>query len=301
MNHLTNSKMTKEKEKNEETKKVFMNPLTDVGFKYMFGTDEQVTMEFLNDLLDGIDTITDLEFLDKEQPRMSADGKTVIYDVYCETKDHKHIIIEMQKEQTANFKERMLYYMSRSVDSRGKIGKDWQYELNGYYGVFFMNFYLLGKEKKQFLRDVTLTEQHTNEVFYDKFRMFYLELPSFTKTEEECNCKLDYWIYTIKNMENMTTLPFKTYIKNMERLEEIMNKAALDPKKQDLYEESLKQYRDNLCAMTLLEQTMKKLDEAEDALEDSKLASAQKMKADGMPADLIQKYTGLSPEAIEGL
>ena len=51
-----------------EKDSVYINPLTDFGFKYIFGreTDKEFTLSFLNALIGGPVPITNVEFVDKE-------------------------------------------------------------------------------------------------------------------------------------------------------------------------------------------------------------------------------------------
>ena len=65
----------------------FINPFTDVGFKRIFGQEfsKPLLLDFLNNLLVGEKTITEITFLDKEQPAMYADDRSLIYDIYCTT------------------------------------------------------------------------------------------------------------------------------------------------------------------------------------------------------------------------
>ena len=56
----------------------FINPLTDFGFKRIFGRDmdKDILIEFLNDLLEGEHVITDLRILNNEQhPRQRSDAR----------------------------------------------------------------------------------------------------------------------------------------------------------------------------------------------------------------------------------
>ena len=48
----------------------FINPFTDIGFKIIFGQEfsKPRLLDFLNTLLEGERVISDLKFLDKEQP-----------------------------------------------------------------------------------------------------------------------------------------------------------------------------------------------------------------------------------------
>lgn len=231
-------------EKEETEKSVFMNPFTDVGFKIFFEQNKPSTIEFLNDLLAGQEEIVSLEFLDKEMNRETRDGRTVIYDLYCKTSDNRRIIIEMQRAQQQNFKERALYYMCRSIVLQGEPGKTWDYQLDAVYGVFFMDFNLEEKAKQQLMREVLLSDKENGGVFYEKFRMYFIEIPLFEKSEQDCSSKIDCWIYILKNMENLDTIPFKGWLKTLDQLEETMRVASLDKNGRELYEASLKQYRD---------------------------------------------------------
>ena len=48
----------------------FINPFTDFGFKFLFGreVEKELLIDFLNDLLVGEHVITDIRFLNNEQP-----------------------------------------------------------------------------------------------------------------------------------------------------------------------------------------------------------------------------------------
>ena len=57
----------------------FINPLTDFGFKYLFGQEEhkQFLLSFLNSLMTGQRVITDVEFVDKERINEDKDGRNL--------------------------------------------------------------------------------------------------------------------------------------------------------------------------------------------------------------------------------
>ena len=71
-----------------------------------------------------------------------------------------------------------------------------------------MNFYL-GTEKGRFRKDVILADKETHELFIDKMRFIFLELPSFLKEEDECETDFERWIYVLKNMETLKRMPFR--------------------------------------------------------------------------------------------
>lgn len=51
---------------------IYINPLTDFGFKYLFGQEEnkQFLLSFLNAIMQGHRVITDVEFVDKDYVRI---------------------------------------------------------------------------------------------------------------------------------------------------------------------------------------------------------------------------------------
>ncbi len=66
----------------------YINPMTDFGFKYIFGREESkdFLIDFLNNLLKdepGFDKIVDLQYLDKEKSRRRKRERGVIYDIHC--------------------------------------------------------------------------------------------------------------------------------------------------------------------------------------------------------------------------
>ena len=122
--------------------------------------------------------------------------------------------------------------------------------------------------------------------------MIFLELPSFTKEENECETDFERWIYVLKNMETLQRLPFKARQAVFDKLEQIVDIASLSKEDRMKYDESIKIYRDNLAVMSFAEANGR---------EKEKISIARQMKADGVPTEVIMKYTKLSKEDIEQL
>ena len=166
----------------------FINPFTDMGFKRIFGQEvnKNLLIDFLNDLLEGEKRIINITFLDKEQLGTTADDRSCIYDIYCENENGERFIVEIQNRGHRNFKERAIYYLSRTIANQGQKGPSWMFDLKAVYGVFFMNFHLDRRRQARFRTDVSLRDMRTNEPFSDKMRFIFLDLPAFTKDEETC-------------------------------------------------------------------------------------------------------------------
>ena len=107
----------------------FVNPFTDIGFKRIFGQEvsKPILIAFLNSLLEGERKIIDLQYLDKEKIGFSDGDRSLIYDVLCKTDSGEYIIVEMQNKSQPYFKNRSVFYTSRSIIEQGERGSDWEY------------------------------------------------------------------------------------------------------------------------------------------------------------------------------
>ena len=122
----------------------------------------------------------------------------------------------------------------------------------------------------------------------------------FTKEEEECETDFERWIYVLKNMETLQRLPFKARKAVFEKLEQIVDIAAMSKEDRMKYDESIKVYRDQLVMMEFERQQGKAEGLAEGKAEE-RLKNARGMKAAGISPDLIAQITGLSLETIREL
>ena len=190
-----------------------------------------------------------------------------------------------------------------------------------------MNFRLAGATHK--LRtDVVLADRDTHETFTDKMRYIFLELPSFDKEENECETDFERWIYVLKNMETLQRLPFKARNAVFQKLEQIVDIAALSKEDRMKYDESIKVYRDQLAVMTFERQQGRAEGKAEgleqgraegkaegleqgraEGLEQGRaegehlaqLRMVRRMKEAGLSAEQIARMTGLTMDEVEAL
>ena len=279
----------------------YINPFTDVGFKRIFGQElsKPLLLDFLNSLFEGEKHIVNLTFLDKEQPALFEEDRSLIYDIYCETDEGEKIIVEMQNKSQPFFKNRSIYYVSESIARQGERGSSWNYEIDSVYLVAFLNFSPLDF-KKQFRTDVVLAEKDTKEQFSDKLRMIYLQLPLFNKEAEECENQVERWIYLLKNMETLNRLPWAAQSAVFKKLESIADVGGMTRAERLQYDEALKKYRDTISVFEGVRLEGRMEGNAEGRLEE-KIAIARNLKSMGMSISDVSKATGLSEEGIKVL
>jgi predicted transposase/invertase (TIGR01784 family) len=269
----------------------YINPFTDFGFKKIFGEEasKPLLIDFLTNLLPEA-SIVDLSFKDKEQLGKSAEDRKVIFDIYCENEKGEKIIIELQKAKQNYFKDRTVFYATFPIQEQAEKG-DWNFNLKSVFciGILDFSFEETKKEKKEVIHTIQLKDQN-NQLFYDKLKFVYLEMPHFMLQENQLKTRLDKWLYFIKHLEDFQNIPemFKdeVFIQAFKKAE-IANYTENERKD---YEESLKVYRD-------LKNTI------DTAFDDGKIEEkkevVKKGRAIGLSKSDISKLTGFSEDDID--
>ena len=291
----------------------YIDLLTDYGFKRVFGNKE-LLIPFLNALFEEEGkVIKSVTYINKEMTPANRDDRTIFYDVLCKVDGQEDIIIEMQHKPQDTFRERSLYYMSRAIDEQGAGKRKWKYKLHPVYGIFITNFHLKDVQlPEEPVSQYVIKNAKTNEVFTDKFKMFFIDLLTFKKTDEDdLNSDLEKWIYSIKNMGNMTTTPRMASTGVFHRLYSEAELAALSKRERNIYERSLRNYRDMLADKETTKNMLAREKKAarEEGLAEGRAEGraeavmnvARNLKSAGMDMQFISQATGLTIEEIEAL
>ena len=281
----------------------YLNPFTDFGFKKLFGSEpnKDLLLDFLNELIKEHGQIRELTYLNAEQLGLSESERRAIFDLYCESETGERFIVELQKAKQKYFKDRSVFYSTFPIRDQAQRG-EWDFQLNAVYTVGILDF-VFDEDKDSpdyFHHHVQLMETRRKKVFYDKLTYIYLELPKFTKTEEELQTHFDKWLYLIKNLPLLQERPRRIQERVFQRLFEAAEIARFDPSEREAYEESIKVYRDLKNVMDT------RWEEGHDqglqqGLQQGFKQMAKAMKAAKEPVAKIVKYTGLTPEQIAEL
>jgi predicted transposase/invertase (TIGR01784 family) len=288
----------------EQKHEKYVNPYTDFGFKKLFGTElnKDLLISLLNALFDRSaqqspgepkQVVKDLRYLPTEKLESYGERRAV-FDVYCEGENGEKFIVEMQKASQDFFKDRSVFYSAFPIIEQGKVGSDWDFHLNDVYTVGILNFIFPGDEydKDCFHHEVKLIDVEDKHVFYDKLTYVYLEMPKFSKTEDELVSMYDKWLFVLKNLSRLFERPAALQERVFTRLFEQAEIARFTPDESRIYEESLKQYRD--MHNTIASAERRGRDEAN-------RENARKMKVKGYAIEDIAEITGLTAEEIAQL
>ena len=283
----------------------FINPFTDWGFKRIFGQEvnKELLISFLNELFAGEHVIRDIKFRDKEMLGETKDSKSIVFDIFCDTDDGKHIIVEMQNSSMKHYIDRSVYYLARAVTEQGVVG-DWDYSLSPVYIISFLNFKPNDGILEKFRINAGLRDKELEKPLTPKLRLIYLVLPYFNKDVEECENNFDCWIYLLKNMNTLERMPFIAQNAVFRKLAQITDITTLSKAEREKYDYSLKNMRDYIATYnTAVEKGHAEgyaEGEVEGALKKAR-DSAQKMKAKGFDFSLISEITNLSINEIKKL
>lgn len=271
-----------------EQREKYINPLTDFGFKKLFGTEPNkvLLIDFLNQIIPDR-KIKDLSYSSAEKQGLTELDRKAIFDLYCIGDNGERFIVEMQKAKQNFFKDRSVFYASFPIQEQGRKNQS-DYKLDPVYSVGILDFIFDDhKNEKELLHIVELKNQR-GEIFYDKLKFVYLELPKFKKKEEELETHFDKWMYVFTHLSQLSDRPEKLQDRIFTKLFEAAEIAKFTTVEREAYEESLKYYRDIKNVVDTSKQ-------------EGKIEVAKEMKSNGETVDKIMKYTNLSKDEIDKL
>lgn len=270
--------------------KGYINPLTDFGFKKLFGTEvhKDFMISFLNEFLPEHHKIKELEYTNVEKIGENPDARKAVFDLHCKTQNNDRIVVEVQRGEQVHFRERSIYYSTFPIREQATRGKKWKFNLDAVYFIAVINFeFDVPEIPKRVIHKVHLKDQD-NQIFYDKLSYTYIELPNFTKEADELTTLVDKWLYILKHLGKLQNRPPTLQERIFSRFFEAAEVAKLSLAEQEKYERSLEAYTevDEIVNSVLLKSTRR---------------TAEKMKAENIPNEVIAKVTGLSEEEIAEL
>ena len=311
----------------------YIHPLTDFGFKKLFGSEpnQDILKHFLNSLLPEKHHIASLSYDKNEHLGQGIVDRKAIFDIYCVSESGERFIVEVQKAKQTHFIDRSLYYTTFPIQEQGKQGV-WDFKLAATYSVNLLDFEVQEfAHTSRYIHRGRLKDED-NHVLSDKLAFIFIELPKFTKTLEVLEDEVDKWLYVLRHLAALDTMPS---VFDLEVFKKLFHEAALatySPQDRRVYEDSLKHYRDwNNILSTQLEEGIDIGQEKgieigrkegieigreegieigldigrEEGIEIGGLRQAQntarQMKQEGMATASIQRFTGLSLAEIDDL
>ena len=312
-----------------------LDPKNDWAFKQVFGEEKHkdILLEFLNDVLNEHvlhgNLITDVRFLKVNLDTEIITLRQSIVDVLCRTSDGTYFIVEMQRASDSSFIQRAVEYASRVYLNQRRRDQKEKNDKGGYNKLRPVIFLAIMEEtlfpnKKAYLshhqfRDVVTSEHDIKEMSFS-----FLELSKFHKEFSELKDGIERWAYFFKNAEHIDPkdleeileedsalsnaykaleraaysseqlLDYERYSWKEEEIQTRIDDARLAGEAQGRAEERAKAEKE-------LAKAEKELAKQKAKAEAEKVEMVQKMLADGLPIEIISRYSGLSLDEISHL
>ena len=222
----------------EVIQSVYINPLTDFGFKRIF-LNRELLIAFLNDVV-GTD-IKDVQYLPTEGLGNFIEERTAIFDLLCTTEKGEYFIVEMQLGKQTYFRDRILFYASHVIRKQAPRRKYWNFNLKAVYVVAILDFITFSEKsaKNEVIERVYLYREKAKKLFSDKLNMIFVELPKFNKQPAGLQNNTETWLYLLKHTFELHTCPPEIKGKVFKRFLEIAEVKHLSPTEMETYQRSL--------------------------------------------------------------
>ena len=322
--------------------------LCDFMFKRLFGSEENkdVLIGFLNMIMEE-NEIEDVEFIPTEYIGLTEEDKMSIFDISCKCKNGKTLIIEMQKGYQKHFRKRAIFYTSYPINEQGRHAREafirehqskgdgckfkWDYDLKPVTVVAILNFKFNHDETwpdERYHSSYRLREDCTGEIMTDTLRFVFLELYRFKKQLWELETTFDKWMYLLRHMHTMTTIPEIFQTPEFKRLFILAEIGKFTPEEYKQYIKSLGNMSDYYNVIDTAAEEAEKRGRAEgieigmskgraEGLAEGReigrsegieagsrkanMETAKNLKQLGVSVDIIAQSTGLSYKVIETL
>lgn len=186
----------------------FVDIKNDIAFRKIFGNEsrKEVLISFLNAVLLLRDNkkIVNVDILTPYQLPAIKGGKVTIVDVKAKDQNNKTYIVEMQIAEVDGFDKRVLYYASKSYSAQIERGDEYE-KLSPIYFIGILDFEVT--QNNSYISRHKIIDIETNENYIKDIEFNFIELPKFTKKENELVSIIDQWVYFIKNAENLSLIP----------------------------------------------------------------------------------------------
>jgi predicted transposase/invertase (TIGR01784 family) len=215
----------------------FIDVRTDFAFKKVFGSEESkdILISFLNAVLD--DSIVDLTIINPYQIPLVEGLKETYVDIKAKLENGTTVLIEMQACNQGGFGNRIQLNLAKTYSTQLRSG-DKYVKHNRVIALTVTDFVMLNDDK---LKSSVITHFGFMELSklvlfpYNKMEMVFVELPKFDKKESDLISMADKWIYFIKQVGNLTSIPQSLIDdETINHALEIANAASLTPEEVEI-------------------------------------------------------------------
>ena len=286
--------------------------LNDFAFQWIFNQPgrEKILRSLLNAILhfEGKDRIEEIHYLNPFNLARFEDRKKSIVDIKVRDEKGSWYEVEAQVCQHSGFIERTVFYLAGLYSDQGRKGQDFA-ELRPAIGISLLGFNLF-KSSSRVQEIFALRNTDNSIVLNDTLMLHYIDLKRYRRKRPfELQTPFEKWLHLLKfskayaRMGLKSTAVFPDEEELAMALEEHVKLNAdaamrlrMEDRERDRIEEIIKH-----SAAIKEGRAIGREEGRVEGKNEEKLEIARKLKAEGMPANLIQKITGLSEADLDNL
>jgi len=291
----------------KEMKGKYLNPKADLTFKKVFGEHPDLVMSLLNALLplDEGKRIEHVEYLTPEMVPENPGKKNSIVDVRCRETGGRHFIVEMQMNWNNEFQQRVVLNAAKAVVKQLGTSEDYSL-LQPVYALNLINDVGFDAGPDEFYHDYAIVNVEHSDRIIEGLRFVFVELPKFKPQTIKERKMAVLWLRFLTEIDRDTDEIPAELLENPDTSKalKILEKSAYNEEELRAYEYYWDAVYNERGAIRHGYKQGLAEGRAEGRAEGFVAANrenARKMKDDGMPTELIAKYTGLDIETINCL
>ena len=251
---------------NQPETPVFVNLLTDAGFKAVYAdpANKPLLINLLNTVLPDDVRVSDIvEYRDREQTPDTIYSKKTVLDLVCKDADGNILGVEVQKKVDSHLFSRCVYYAAGQYHSQLLSKGDYA----ALHPVFEIAFLAQNYphdtpglwDADHIISHYTFKEKRTGECPNPTIFVILAEIGRFNKTEAECLTTRDRLFYWFRHADEFTEKPAWPDDPETKALLTATEIAAFTPEKKEQYEQDMKnehdlEYEKNICYKEGLEE-----------------------------------------------
>ena len=285
----------------------YLNPKADLTFKKVFGEHPDLVMSLLNALLP-LDEGKQIEYVEYLTPEMVPENpgkKNSIVDVRCRETGGRHFIVEMQMNWNNEFQQRVILNAAKAVVKQLGTSEDYSL-LQPVYALNLINDVGFDAGPDEFYHDYAIVNVEHSDRIIEGLRFVFVELPKFKPQTIKERKMAVLWLRFLTEIDLDTDEIPAELLENPDTSKalKILEKSAYNEEELRAYEYYWDAVYNERGAIRHGYKQGLAEGRAEGRAEGFVAANrenARKMKDDGMPTELIAKYTGLDIETINCL
>ena len=300
---------------NQPENPVFVNLLTDAGFKAVYAdpANKPLLINLLNTVLPDDVRVSDIvEYRDREQTPDTIYSKKTVLDLVCKDADGNILGVEVQKKVDSHLFSRCVYYAAGQYHSQLLSKGDYA----ALHPVFEIAFLAQNYphdtpglwDADHIISHYSFKEKRTGECPNPTIFVILAEIGRFNKTEAECLTTRDRLFYWFRHADEFTEKPAWPDDPETKALLTATEIAAFTPEKKEQYEQDMKnehdlEYEKNICYKEGLEEGRQegRQEGREEGMAEKALSDAKNLLAEGIAPETVARCVGISLEEVKAL